>query len=394
MNIRYFIAFMLFFPIYGAVAQGINFEKDLTFFQALEKAKNEGKVVFVDCYTTWCGPCRKLTNETFPDARVGSFFNSRFVNIKVDMEKEVGVEVRSKFSVPAYPTLLWVNPDGTLKHRAVGFLTPDRLLAEAQKASDTLAGQLDKMRAEYNNGKRDINFVNDYLNVLTSTGGSPDSELKDFINSLSANDTKQEKYTKTIYNATNDVRSPGVSYLLKNKTFVQSLVGENVFTLKLGKIADKGISEAVVKKDAGLLQEALLLLKNSGLKNADERVAYAQVEYASRVEDWTAFDKYATEYLKKYAAKNDKQLSDIAWTYYLNISDKKQLEKAQKWAYEAVNLKNNTENNTVYAYLNYKLGNLKEAELACDYALLRAKEDGGSDLSAKGLKDLLLKEKK
>ena len=34
---------------------GVKFE-DLTFEQALAKAKVENKLVFMDCYTSWCGP--------------------------------------------------------------------------------------------------------------------------------------------------------------------------------------------------------------------------------------------------------------------------------------------------------------------------------------------------
>ena len=64
-----------------ATAAGISFiEGDWK--KVLAKAKAEKKLIFVDAYATWCGPCKKLQKEVFPDAAVGSFFNKNFINAK------------------------------------------------------------------------------------------------------------------------------------------------------------------------------------------------------------------------------------------------------------------------------------------------------------------------
>jgi len=52
---------------------------------ALAKAESEGKMLFVDAYTTWCGPCKKMASVVFPDPKVGAFFNEQFINIKIDI---------------------------------------------------------------------------------------------------------------------------------------------------------------------------------------------------------------------------------------------------------------------------------------------------------------------
>ena len=68
-------------------AQGIAFEPEGTLLpQAAAKAKKENKLVFVDCYTQWCGPCKKMARDIFPDAKVGEYMNAKFVNLKIDME--------------------------------------------------------------------------------------------------------------------------------------------------------------------------------------------------------------------------------------------------------------------------------------------------------------------
>jgi hypothetical protein len=102
-----------------------------------------------------------------------------------------------------------------------------------------------------------------------------------------------------------------------------------------------------------------------------------------------AYDKYASDYIKKFGETNAEILNDVSWNYYLNVADQKLLTKASKWAYKAVNLKNNTTNNVTYAYLLYKLGNTKEAIKACDYAIIRAKEERIPATSALELKKVL-----
>ena len=73
-------------------SQGVDF-KQITLKEALEQAKAQGKMVFMDCYTTWCGPCKMMTEEVFPQKEAGDFFNAHFVNVKFDMEKGEGKEL-------------------------------------------------------------------------------------------------------------------------------------------------------------------------------------------------------------------------------------------------------------------------------------------------------------
>ncbi|MCQ4872973.1 thioredoxin family protein [Butyricimonas paravirosa] len=99
--------------------EGVRFQ-GLAFQEALNKAKAENKLVFMDCYTSWCGPCKYMLNTVFVLPEIGAFFNDQFVNVKYDMEKGEGPWLRGKFHVNSYPTFLILRPDGTLQHRIVG----------------------------------------------------------------------------------------------------------------------------------------------------------------------------------------------------------------------------------------------------------------------------------
>lgn len=91
-------------------------------------AKKSGKYIFVDAYTTWCGPCKLLKSKTFKNKDAAAYFNKHFINFSVDMEKGEGINLANQWNVTAYPTLLFINPDGRLMMRQVGYIDGDKLV--------------------------------------------------------------------------------------------------------------------------------------------------------------------------------------------------------------------------------------------------------------------------
>lgn len=113
-------------------AKGINFS-DLSFEKAKAEAKKTGKLIFIDAYASWCGPCKMMDRNTFSNEKVGEIFNERFINLKIDMEKsEDGPMLSRMFRVTAYPTFLWVDGDGKLIKRELGYKTPEQFITVVQ----------------------------------------------------------------------------------------------------------------------------------------------------------------------------------------------------------------------------------------------------------------------
>ena len=78
-----------------AQTQGIAFEPVRSWKKVVEKARKESKLVFVDCYADWCGPCKQLASQVFTRKEVGDFFNSHFVSIQLNVEKDADASVSS-----------------------------------------------------------------------------------------------------------------------------------------------------------------------------------------------------------------------------------------------------------------------------------------------------------
>ncbi|XOV68148.1 MAG: thioredoxin family protein [Fluviicola sp.] len=115
-----------------APASGISFKKK-SFEEAKQEAKKSGKLIFIDAYTDWCGPCKRMAATSFKDPKVGDLFNKNFINLKVEMEKDAdGPELARKYRVVAYPTLLIVDGNGKLIKQAVGMKNSDQLIALAK----------------------------------------------------------------------------------------------------------------------------------------------------------------------------------------------------------------------------------------------------------------------
>ena len=102
--------------------------------QALKTAKDNNKLIFLDIYATWCGPCKMLKQYTFTDSAVGEFFNKNFVNVSVDGEKGVGPQLAQQYAIEGYPTLIVADETGKPVLITAGYIPSDVLMQFAKEA--------------------------------------------------------------------------------------------------------------------------------------------------------------------------------------------------------------------------------------------------------------------
>ena len=109
-------------------AEGIQFT-EAAWKDILKKAKAEKKVIFLDAYASWCGPCKLLQKNVFTKKAVGDFYNGKFINVKMDMEKGEGPALSQVYPLEVYPTLLFIDGNGRLLKKVLGLQTPEDLIA-------------------------------------------------------------------------------------------------------------------------------------------------------------------------------------------------------------------------------------------------------------------------
>lgn len=117
--------------------------RELDFDKACLAAKEEKKLVLVDFFTTWCGPCKKLDAVTWKDKDVIEWLEKNTVALKIDAEKEV--DLAKRYRISAYPTIALIRPDGTEVDQLVGYLEPKTFLINA---NDSLTGKTTFAKAE------------------------------------------------------------------------------------------------------------------------------------------------------------------------------------------------------------------------------------------------------
>lgn len=112
-------------------AAGDEIEWFTSFEEAMDKAKEKNRPVMIDFYTDWCSWCKQLDRTTYADATVMKRAEE-FVSIKIDADDQRPLAARYK--VGAFPTILFINPEGIEIHRVVGFRPPEDFLKEMDTA--------------------------------------------------------------------------------------------------------------------------------------------------------------------------------------------------------------------------------------------------------------------
>ena len=147
----------------AAGAQGVEFV-DKPLDSVFTLAKEQGKMVFVDCYSTHCPPCVKMIREEFPKKELGDYINQNFIAAKYNLDNEPYKQLMKQWDVHAFPTFVFLSADGEVLYRMVGYREAGKFLAEARQGlADQRFGRLKK---QYGQGDRSLPFLFDYLAEL------------------------------------------------------------------------------------------------------------------------------------------------------------------------------------------------------------------------------------
>lgn len=293
-------------------AQGIEFMPEgSTFAEAVAKAKAENKMIFLDCYTSWCGPCKMMASKIFPTKEVGDFMNPKYVSIKIDMEKGEGPGLNEKLQVSAYPTFIIFNSDGNEVGRFMGGSNAETFMDRVSKNSvDNGSAAMD---ARFAAGERDPQFLWEYLATLSNAyKRNQCSEVAEIL---------LEGKAETFANDSNLVKifmqhvanpfCPAFAYTAAHPEVLSAVIGEMPVTMKLRSVWDR-YPRTLIKDENGQVSmdqkkfdEYVALMRQCNVADADHYRLSALMNYAERRQNWGEYMDAMEEYVANPAIDMD-----------------------------------------------------------------------------------------
>lgn len=357
----------------GEAAVGMTFVEK-PFDDLLAMAKKENKVIFIDAYTTWCGPCKMMSAKVFPEARVGEVYNERFINAKFDMEKGEGPALAKRYSVMAYPTYLFVDGNGDIVHKGIGYIPQDEFLALADAATgDSSLGVMNK---RYDGGDRSAEFLSEYSQVLTSVyeqekAGKVSGEYLDMQQDWSSPETMELLIANP-----GELGGKRMNYLLENSEKAMETAGASTFVMTMQQAI---IGHYMKESGARALPEVADIAntyKTYGGPLAIRLIDHYKMLRAQQMRDDEAYVPAALEYFATYGSDNPTELNSIAWTIFESTDDMDQLKQALALAKKSVEMEPGYANMDTLAWLYNKTGDKKMAKQTATAAIELAKKDG------------------
>jgi thiol-disulfide isomerase/thioredoxin len=395
-------------------SQGINFRQD-DWQNVLVQAKAQKKLIFVDIYTAWCGPCKEMDKKTFTDVSVGDKFNARFINYKVDAEKGFGITLAKRYNVTSYPTCLFVDPSENLIYKQEGLLRAPDLVKEADMVLNNQANAkplyaLDKL---YENGRRDTEFLNEYIAVRSLFTIDNTALVEEYVKSLTPIQHSADKTLRIIVNNGFKIDGKAFDILLKFREKAESLFegGVEKVNRAFSQSINEVFSDALKTKNQALFDKAIAANLKALPNTADRVNDKNKLAFYLAMKDVNKFTEAAEQYLDQYVmfvqiesirkqdlweyekimqnyklgirdsvgagaamyqnlkvnAKNtmarltSAELNEVVKAFYDQVEDKAKLKKATEWAKRSLELVESPDAYHSYAQLMLKMGDKQMA---------------------------------
>lgn len=361
---------------------GIQFTAASGWKEVLQKAKRENKYIFLDCYATWCMPCKYMDKEIFTKKEAGDYFNTKFINVKVQMDRTKSdaekikqwygdaKDIESRYSVSAYPTYLIFTPEGKIVHRIVATSkTVDDFITKIKDAFDP-ARQYYTILNEYKKHTNDSAYLRNAIVVaLRSSDRANAAIIGDYYISCLKNPYAADNLP-VIRQVTISSKNKGFDMFLKhsgqvdaiiNKGFSESFVSGIMYDEELKPYFDKDVPAPDWAKLTRMIKKKYPIL-------SDQTIEAYQLAYYRVKRNAPEYEKAILAFMNKYQQNlGDYTLNDHAWTVFIISNNREVMEMALDWSKRSLELVPKTPGSNyvnymdTYANLLYKLGNKEEA---------------------------------
>ena len=380
MKIKYLIHHLIVFlglSIGTIHAQGIEFFHG-TWEEAVMKAKAEDKLLFVDAFATWCGPCKRMAASTFPDEEVGKLFNTYFISMKIDMEQPMGLDFKRKFPVSSYPTLFFIDDEQQVIQKVIGAKTPPDLIAIAESVLAKYDKSV-KYEAAYNAGDRSYQLVYDYVAALNKSGKPSVRIANDYL-------ATQENLTtpdnlKFILEAASQVDCQCFDLFEKYKSEISKVVDDETIKAKVRFACNNTVKRAIEFESPDLITLSYEAMKRHLPSEADRFKSDSEIKYALGLHQLENIESMVNLHAKKYLKNDPPALNRLALDLDKYASDNAACQKLSiDLAAKAAESKDATiPYITTYAELLFKYGQKEEAIRVIDHAMSKIEHEESKD---------------
>ena len=365
---------------------GIKFGKQ-SFVQTLEQAKKENKLIFLDAFASWCGPCKLLDQNVFPKKEVGDYFNANFLNLHIDMEKGEGIEIAKKYGIYSYPTLLFIDGDGKVVYKAVGYMSPQELISIAKEAANP-ENTLENKIAKFEAGEKDPEFL---MGLIKNTNSSDFSlaqkvATRYFQTRTDTTYSKEEAGMLLFFTKTTD--DDLYKIFTAKKAELSTLIPESYLAeydkqLKLNTVLQKSFDANTQR-----INEPIFIAEGTkiyGEKEAKQLLNKINMDLFFTQKKYDDYAKSALNYYQNPTDFATDELNNVAWNFYLYVTDKTLLTQVTQLCLEGIKKEENSQNTDTLANIYYKLGDNKNAKLWAKKSIEIAKAKGDEYASTEEL---------
>jgi thiol-disulfide isomerase/thioredoxin len=341
----------------------IQFEKNSTLEELKKKAKKEKKLIFIDAYTTWCGPCKWISANIFTDPQVAEYYNKNFINAKFDMEDQgEGTKIGSTYSVMCYPNLLFIDSDGKLVHRTAGAEQDPQYYITLGETAKNPEKRFSAVEAKYRAHPSNPGNFKEYMAAVSTTCLDYASELDNFLNQLNEADYLKEENWNIIQEYLTDFNHKTTQYIAKNTAKFSEKFGEEVNDFLFNSIRQTAfdlLNEMDFQENK--YQALLNTAKTMELETVKGIFPMLEIYCYERKADW--------EGLFGYLMQNGDEVLDSEnknrYSYIIseNATSDVHLKKAEQWMQEVLAEEGGViwNNLDTYAHVLHKLKRDKEA---------------------------------
>ncbi|MEA9412541.1 thioredoxin family protein [Flavobacterium sp. PL02] len=359
---RFIYLSLLILFIHTGNAQKQFVHDDITYKDALVKAKQENKPVFIMLYATWCPHCNAMKNSTFQDAMVMAFLKDNYICVWKDIDKEEGLALKTKFDTKSLPSFLIVDANETVLYNLKGEIKTADFLNEIKNALNPKM-QLPYLESVFMADPSNANKCLAYLNTLRK--GRERVDLSKATHTYLATQSDAQLLTemnwRIIANGVSDIKSHEFQYVLQHQKEFETVASADRVEKKIINIVTELLRPYTESLDTINYYKQREIAKTIKLQKTDSLIFSYDLTIAERSTNWGYYKKTTLDGTQKYMWNTPSILKEIGEVYLKNITDVESLKKSIEWVKRSLELNDSYDGNLLLSRLYIKIKDKKSA---------------------------------